>query len=255
MCIMNGMDKQDLQLSCSSCVREGGPVSPVVTSSPDTALRVRPGWASPVPRPALLERAGWELWELLGQRLGRRAQREGGCQRSCTKTGGSCPGQCPPAQQRCSARGSLGLGMSCFGPQRELLSPPRGEAGSQHSRCEKWHVSVLVSRVRGTAVSAVPPCLPTEPGSASAPQSLCWRVGWAVSSPAGVLQAARSPGLCSLGNCRDITAQPHQELLAAGRVLGHKLQARGRRTGLVRWERPLCPRVRVTVWSRGHCAL
>lgn len=49
---------------------------------------------------------------------------------------------------------------------------------------------------------------------------------------------------------RDPTAHPSLELLAAGRVPGDKLQARGRRRGQVRWERSWrspCPQV------MGHC--
>lgn len=79
-------------------------MSPVVTSSLDTTLWVQP-LAGPAlsHRPALLEEAGWELWELLGQCLGQKAQREGGCQRSCTKKRRRLPWAVPtcPAALQC----------------------------------------------------------------------------------------------------------------------------------------------------------
>lgn len=52
MCIMKGIDRQDLQLSCWSCVREGGPGVPCGhLFSGHHALGPAPGWASPVPLP------------------------------------------------------------------------------------------------------------------------------------------------------------------------------------------------------------
>lgn len=42
MCIIKGIGKQALQLSCSSCVREGGHGVPCGHLFPDTTLRVRP---------------------------------------------------------------------------------------------------------------------------------------------------------------------------------------------------------------------
>lgn len=100
---------------------------------------------------------------------------------------------------------------------------------------------MLVPRAGGTALAAFPPCLPAESGSASAPR----RVGLCP-APAGILQAARSTGLCPGKPCRDTTAQPEQELPAAGQ---------GQEERLVMWERSwrsFCPGVSHCL-EQGHC--
>lgn len=121
----------------------------------------------------------------------------------------------PEAQQRCSAWGSLRLGMSCFGLRREFCSPSPDEEGyqcAQHDVREKRDVLARVSRALGAASAAVPLCLPTDSGSVSKlPWSLCQRVVWAVSSSGRGAEGSQEPGTpawaagapcegCSLGN-------------------------------------------------------
>lgn len=206
MCIIKGIGERALQLSCSSCVREGGPGVPCGHlfsrhHAPSPAGASRPPALSHCP--ALLGALG-----IAGTVSGTKGPEGRRLSEKLHKDRRRLPWSVPTAQQRCCARGSLGLGMSCFGPQREFLSPSRGETGSQDARHEKRDVSVVVSRARGTALAAIPPCLPTEPGSASAPRSPCWHVGWAVSSSswdaAGSQEHWALPwaagGSCSLGN-------------------------------------------------------
>lgn len=205
-------------MSKACCVRGGGPGVPCGHLFP----RHQPGLWLGQPCPCTLlcwgRQAGgsgtcWDnVWDKRPR--GKEEAARGVAQRG----GGGCPGQCPPAQQRCSARGSLGLGISCFGPQREFPSPSWGETGSQHDPPGKWDGSVLAPRAGGTALAAIPPCLPAESGGASPPR----RVGLCP-APAGVLQAARSTGLCPGKPHRDTTALSRAPCWGAGGV-GEELE-------------------------------
>lgn len=250
-------------------------MSPVVTSfrTPRSESGWRcpaSSWASSVPPPCSAGEGGLGALGIAGTVSGTRGPEGRRLSEKLHKDKRRLPWSVPTAQQRCSARGSLGLGMSCFGPQREFLSPSRGEAGSQdaqHDTCEKWDVLVVVSRAHGTALAAIPPCLLTESGSASAPRSLCWHVDWAVSSSswdaAGSQEQWALPwaagGSCSLGNHAG-TPQPipaWSSLLLAG-SLGTSCRPGagegGRRGGRGAGDHPAL-RSWGTVWSRGHCAL
>lgn len=107
MCIIKGIDQQDLQLSCSSWVREGGPSVPCghLLSGSGPALSHSP---------ALLEEwagSSGNCWDTSGT--------EGPEGRSFVRGVAQQEEEAAlvsaPAQQHCSARGSLGLGMSCSG--------------------------------------------------------------------------------------------------------------------------------------------
>lgn len=189
-------------------------MSPVVTSSLDTTF-LSPALSH---HPAVLEEAGWELWELLGQWLGQKAQREGGWQGSCTKKRRRLPWAVPtcPAALQCPRL--PWAGDELLWASKGVPSPSWDETGSQdaqHGTPEQWDGLVLVPRAGGTALGAIPPCLPTESGGASSARSPCWHKDWGA---AGSQEHwALQPGKPH----RDTTAQPGQ----------------GQEKGLVRWER------------------
>lgn len=195
MCIMKGIEEQELELSCWSCVREGGPGVPCGhLFSGHHALSPALSQC-----PALLGETGWELWELLGQW---KAQGEGGWQGIAQRRGGGCPGQCPPAQQRCSARGSLGLGMSCFGPQGEfcvLLGMRQDHRMHSTAPLNSGMVGCWFPGLVALCWQQSPRACPQGLGVPALPGAVLAH-GLGCVQPRGVLQAARSTGLCSLGN-------------------------------------------------------